>query len=200
MGCPRKTDEMPPRYAIVDILCIITGNGRVSCYHTLSRAQQLYDRQQFDKVQFPGQGQRPTQVCTAEQAQETIALLGGRSAAEFRATGKTTKRKRAAKDDDLYVMKYSTDDTAVKIGRSDNVEKRRRGLEACQNFFVEVVAIFPGKGYLETAVQHQLQNYQSNKGAGKEWFNISAADAALVCSNALKDIERARNGGGQAST
>ena len=98
-------------------------------------------------------------------------------------------------------MKYSTDDTAVKIGRSDNVDKRRRRLEACQNFFVEVVAIFPGKGSLEAAVHHQLQNYQSNKGAGKEWFNISAADAALVCSNALKDIERARNGGGgQAST
>jgi hypothetical protein len=152
--------------------------------------QQMNDRHKFDKVQFPGRRQRQTQVCTAEQAQETLALLGGRSAAEFRATGTATERKRAAKQDDLYVMKYSIDDTAVKIGRSDNVHKRRRHLEASQNFFVEVVAIFPGKGSLEAAVHHQLQNYQSKKGAGKEWFNISAADAALVCSNTLKDIER----------
>ena len=192
-GYVRKTDEIPCRYSIFDILGIITCTGLNNLSIVYSRAQKC-SRHNFDKVKFPGQGQRLTPVCTAEQAQQMIARLGGKSAGEFRATGEITnrKRKREAKKDDLYVMKYSTDDTAVKIGRSDNVENRRRRLEACQNFFVEVVVIFPGKGSLEDAVHHQLQNYQSKKGAGKEWFNISAADAALVCSNALKEIERER--------
>ena len=194
-GYVRKTDEIPCRYAIVDIIRIILDSCPTAASHSLIRVQKQTNHHiNLDKVKFPGQGQRLTPVCTAEQAQQMVAFLGGKSAGEFRGTGTITnrKRKREAKKDDLYVMKYSTDDTAVKIGRSDNVEKRRRGLEVCQNFFVEVVVIFPGKGSLEDAVHHQLQNYQSKKGAGKEWFNISAADAALVCSNALKEIERER--------
>ena len=86
-----------------------------------------------------------TQVCTTDQAQQMLARLPGKSAAEFRATGEAGKRKRGPKHDDLYVMKYSFDNTAVKIGRSDNVKRRKRELEACQNFFVDVVAVFPGK-------------------------------------------------------
>ena len=120
-----------------------------------------------------------------------LARLGGKDAAEFRATGKTRTRKRGPKHDDLYVMKYSFDDTAVKIGRSANVKKRKRDLEACQNFFVDVVAIFPGKGWFEKEVHRNLQDYRSTSGAGTEWFNICAEDAAAICSNTLKEITQA---------
>ena len=88
-------------------------------------------------------------------------------------------------------MKYSFDDTAVKIGRSDNVKRRKRTLEAGQNFFVEVVAIFPGKGWLEKEVHRNLQDYRSTSGAGTEWFNICAEDAAAICSNTLKEVTQA---------
>ena len=139
-----------------------------------------------------GGSNQETPATDAQGIKSIIMRMGGRAAKEFRATGKVCKRKRTdlAKDD-LYVMKYSTDNNAVKIGRSENVEKRRRSLETGQNFFVEVVAIFPGKGYLEPDVHDRLQHYQSKSGAGVEWFNISAADAALVCSNTLKEIEQA---------
>ena len=88
-------------------------------------------------------------------------------------------------------MKYSFDDTADKIGRSDNVKRRKRELEACQNFFVDVVAVFPGKGWFEKEVHRNLQDYRSTSGAGREWFNICAEDAAAICSNTLKERTQA---------
>jgi hypothetical protein len=50
--------------------------------------------------------------------------------------------------DDLYIMRYvGILQDVLKIGRSNNVESRRRALEACQNFHIEVLATFPGKGH-----------------------------------------------------
>ena len=155
-GKVRKTDESPPRYALIDILCIATGYSQAIASHAYLRVQRLHQLEEFGRVKFPGRGQRLTQVCTTDEAQQMLARLGGKFAAESRATGKTGKRKRGPKHDDLYVMKYSFDDTAVKIGRSDNVKRRKCGLEAGQNFFVEVVAVFPGKGCFEKEVHRNL--------------------------------------------
>ena len=190
-GKVRKTEESPPRYSLVDILCIVTGYSQANASHTYLRVQRLHQLEEFGRVKFPGQGQRLTQVCTADEAQQILARLGGKTAAEFRATGKTSKRTRGPTHDDLYVMKYSFDDTAVKIGRSDNVKRRKHSLEAGQNFFMEVVAIFPGKGCLEKEVHRNLQDYRSTSGAGTEWFNICAEDAAAICSNTLKEVTQA---------
>ena len=195
----RKTAEDLPRISVYDVLQLVTGCSANNCTTVLGRvAKNFPDRFNFDKVQFPGRGQKLTQVCTLQQANELIALLGGRAAAEFRATengnsshpseGGPIKRKNEDKNDDLYIMNYSFDETAVKIGRSENVEKRRRALEACQNFFVEVVAIFPGKGFLESEVHKKLEAFHSKKGAGVEWFNICAADAPAVLGNILKEL------------
>ncbi len=190
-GKVRKTDESPPRYALVDVLRIATGYSHTNAGGLHLRVQRLHQLEEFGRVQFPGRGQRLTPVCTADEAQQMLARLGGKVAAEFRATGKTRKRKRGPKHDDLYVMKYSFDNTAVKIGRSANVNKRKRDLEACQNFFVDVVAIFPGKGWFEKEVHRNLQDYRSTSGAGTEWFNICAEDAAAICSNTLKEVTQA---------
>ena len=139
----RKTAEDPPRISVYDVLQLVTGCPASNASQNWQRLKDNFpDRFNFDKVKFPGRGQKPTLICTPQQANELIALLGGKAAAEFRATGnKTTKRKNEDTNDDLYIMKYSFDETAVKIGRSVNVEKRRRALESCQNFFVEVVAL-----------------------------------------------------------
>ena len=167
----RKTAEDPPRISVYDVLQLVTGCSANNCNPTFQRLVQTFpDRFNFDKVQFPGRGQKLTQVCTPQQANELIALLGGKAAAEFRATGnansRTMKRKNKDKNDDLHIMKYSFHETAVKIGRSENVEKRRRGLEASQNNFVEVVAIFPGKGFLEPEVHKKLKAFHRKKGRG----------------------------------
>ena len=45
--------------------------------------------------------------------------------------------------EDLYVMQYSNSSTTVKIGRSRNVEDRRRNLEKGHNFFYYVDGCLP---------------------------------------------------------
>ena len=190
-GKLRKTGESPPRYSVVDIIRITTGYSQTIASHALARVQRKHKLEEFGRVKFSGPGQRLTPVCTADEAKQMIARLGGAVAAEFRATGKTGNKKRGPKRDDLYIMKYSFDNTAVKIGRSDNVKRRKRELEACQNFFVDVVAVFPGKGWFEKEVHRNLQDYRSTSGAGREWFNICAEDAAAICSNTLKEVTQA---------
>ena len=189
----RKTAEDPPRVSVIDLVAAVAGYSSNVASNVVLRLKATYPEliEDLGSVQFPGRGQRSTKVCTEDQAQQILARLGGKSAAEFRATGETLKRKRAPKQEDLYIMKYSCDNSAVKIGRSDNVKRRKQELQAGHNFFMEVVAIFPGKGYLENEVHRNLQDFRSRRGAGREWFNICAADAAAICSNTLKELAEA---------
>ena len=90
-------------------------------------------------------------------------------------------------DDDLYVMQYSVA-SAVKIGRSRNVEQRRRDLEKSQNFFVTLVASWVGQGHIESIVHKRLEMFRSSAGAGKEWYNVSA-DQAVTAIQWLLDHE-----------
>ena len=83
-------------------------------------------------------------------------------------------------------MQYSNDKTCCKIGRSNNVGKRKRSLEASQNFFVNIVATFPGAGHLEQEVHSRLASKRSNKGPGKEWFNLTATRAIDAVNKVLQ--------------
>jgi hypothetical protein len=87
------------------------------------------------------------------------------------------KRKGVAAADTLYVMQYSFRRDIVKVGRSDNPERRRRQLEGGQAFHVEILATFPGQGALEGQVHEALAAHRNEEGAGREWFNLSAAQA-----------------------
>ena len=78
--------------------------------------------------------------------------------------------------DDLYVMKYSNRDDVVKIGRSHNVENRRRSLEQGHAFYISVVAVFPGCGHYEQQIHQRLDLFRS-RGAGREWFRITSDQA-----------------------
>jgi hypothetical protein len=82
-----------------------------------------------------------------------------------------------AVNDTLYVMQYSFRRDIVKVGRSDNPERRRRQLEGGQAFHVEILATFPGQGALEGQVHEALAAHRNEEGAGREWFNLSAAEA-----------------------
>ena len=189
-GKVRTTDESPPRYAIIDIIGIVLGYSNTEA-NTVWVRLRTEGFQNFERTQFSGRGQRMTPICTVKQAKEVVNRLPGKRAAEFRVTGKTGKQQSAPKHDDLYIMKYSFDDTAVKIGRSNDVQKRQEGLQAGHNFFVEIVTIFPGKGKFESEVHRNLQDYRSKRGTGREWFDIAADDATAICSATLMEIARA---------
>lgn len=82
---------------------------------------------------------------------------------------------------DLYVMQYIwgglLDDSVVKIGRSDNPEGRRAGMESSQNFRMQLTAVFKGWGCHERAVHAHLVARRSRDGAGTEWFYLAASEA-----------------------
>ena len=95
--------------------------------------------------------------------------------------------------DDLYIMRYvGILQDVLKIGRSNNPETRRRGLEAGQNFNLELLATFPGKGYLELAVHRRLEERRSTRGAGNEWFRTDLQGALDAVARAALEHERAR--------
>ena len=93
--------------------------------------------------------------------------------------------------DDLYIMKYvGILQDVLKIGRSNNPERRRKGLEACQNFHLELLATFPGKGFLEPEVHKRLAERRSTRGAGTEWFRIDLQGALDAVAKTTLDYER----------
>jgi hypothetical protein len=93
--------------------------------------------------------------------------------------------------DDLYIMRcVGILQDVLKIGRSNNVENRRRALEACQNFHIEVLATFPGKGHLEAEVHKRLAERRSTRGPGKEWFRVDLQGALETVAKAVLEDER----------
>ena len=86
-------------------------------------------------------------------------------------------------------MRYSFDETAVKIGGSNKTESRRSGLQSGQNFWVETLAIFPGKGHHEIPIHKKLKAFFSGRGAGVEWFDIHASKAVAVVSSVIQVLE-----------
>ena len=77
-------------------------------------------------------------------------------------------------------MRYSFDNTVVKIGRANDVEQRRQQLQRSQDFTIDVVGIFEGAGHLEKLVHDALSTFRSSRGLGKEWFVVDAAVATAA--------------------
>ena len=92
----------------------------------------------------------------------------------------------------LYIMKCSFDNTAVKVGRTRDVEKRRQQLQSCHNFVLELVAIFPDAGHLETAVHTALAPRRSCQGSGREWFMVDTHTAIAVVNGIIAASSLAR--------
>jgi hypothetical protein len=185
----RVTPEEPPRYAFVDLMRLVLGD--ISQSHAsavISRAKKRLDidlgRYRFSN----GSGPAPM-VCTMKEAEQIFALMGGTRAGAFRATGEPQPKKQLMED--LYVMRYSIDESAVKIGGSNKTESRRRALQASHNFWMQTLAVFPKKGYLEPKIHQKLQAVLSGRGAGVEWFDIHASHAVGVVSMLIQELEAA---------
>ena len=74
----------------------------------------------------------------------------------------------------------------VKIGCSNDVPKRKREFEATHNFRMNVLAIFPRKGYLERQVHLQLSHLRVAECAGTEWFKCSLGKAVAVINQVMR--------------
>ena len=121
----------------------------------------------------------------AEMQQTRLATLAHRAGLH------ATKRKKKRKDD-LYVMRYDFRTTTVKIGRAENVEKRRRQLQGQQDFHVLTVAVYPGAGHLESEVHDALHAYRSDRGAGTEWFDVTPDVAMQTITQTMRASDFAR--------
>ena len=153
--------------------------------NTYRKVQKQFNLEVADRATFEGPG-RPTMVVSPAEIERLLKLL----------PPKERVVKKPERGDSLYIMRRSNDATAVKIGRSRNVEGRRAALEAGQNFFVEVLVVFPSKGYLETQVHMQLNQLRSTTGSSREWFNIPVNEAVEVVARALQAVEARPNGQG----
>ena len=78
----------------------------------------------------------------------------------------------------LYIAKYRDDwpTSFVKVGRALNPQRRMRELQACQPFWLELVATWPDAGHLELEVHRLLDAYRV-PGPSREWYAISADHA-----------------------
>ena len=87
--------------------------------------------------------------------------------------------------DDLYVMQNSRISAEVKIGRSINPDKRRRDLQASQNYRINISAVFPGAGHLEPLVHDMLAYCRVRDVPGREWFKCTPQTAFGAIGTAL---------------
>jgi len=107
------------------------------------------------------------------------------------------KRKRALEEDvvdenetegigdDLYVMQNSCIVNQVKIGRSNDPEKRRRAMQASQNFGMNILAVYPGAGHLESIVHNILTYCRVHNVPGCDWFNCPPYKAVGAIATAM---------------
>ena len=86
---------------------------------------------------------------------------------------------------DLYIMARSDAPGIVKIGASQNVERRRQQLEAGHTFRMVTLASFPGAGVFEHQVHRKLDNARVLTGTGREWYRMSPSEAFQAASDVL---------------
>jgi len=172
------------KYSIDDVMKYAMGDASQGhrC-NTYRRVRERFELRDADRVSFPGSGPT-TPVGTAGEIDRLLTLLS----AIRRPVGRPHRRVAFTPKDALYVMRYSNDAEFVKIGRSRNVEGRRAALEACQNFRVETLVVFPDKGHLESKIHAHLDGCRSTQGAGREWYKIPVGDATGVVARALFDL------------
>ncbi len=183
----RRTAE--DTFSIYDVIQNVSGQTPTGCKQLWDRLVSSYPDGlfSFTSFKFEGQGQKETPVCSLEVMQQICRLLPGKNAAYRRAGLEPPSKSKEA--DSLYIMQYSTNRSAVKIGRSIDVNKRKRSLESGHNFFIEVAATFPEKGHLEPMVHKRLEAKRSKIGAGVEWFDVSVVEALKCITEVLLESE-----------
>ena len=100
----------------------------------------------------------------------------------------------------LYVMQNSRIPGELKIGRSQDVEARRRSLQRSQNYRMLVLAVFPQAGNIEGCV-HEMLSYcrVTEEAAGREWFRCSLQTAFSAIGQVLGESRFAATSAGSSA-
>jgi hypothetical protein len=85
----------------------------------------------------------------------------------------------------LYVMSRSDAPGLVKVGRSDNPERRAMDLQAGHCFWMVVHAIVNGRGGCEREVHRLLQHVRVD-GPGREWFRTDLPGVLVTIAAAVQ--------------
>jgi T5orf172 domain len=188
--------------ALIDLSSIISGISTNDAAIVVRRILGKHPEIKTLKLKFSGRGQKSIDTLPLQDVLGFVFLLPGKMAAQVRfqaakllvhfiggdaalsmlakAAASVKPRLGCLRNDHLYVMQYDFDASSVKIGRSDDVEKRRKTLEACQNFKVIVRKVYPGMGHMESSIHRRLRGYSSRKGSGREWFQMTPPDASMI--------------------
>ena len=183
------------RYSIDDVMKYAMDD--VSQGHrcnTHRRVREQFSLPDPDRVSFPGQGSHSVPVATADEIDRLLMLLPAVARPIGRPRTRRLTGRRNPLGDSLYVMRTSCCAEYVKIGRSGDVLARAAALESGQNFRVETIVVFPGKGHLEGSVHAHLDGRRSHLGAGREWFAIPAAEAAGIVAGAIQQVSPPNRG------
>ena len=86
---------------------------------------------------------------------------------------------------DLYVATRSDAPDVLKIGRSNNPNRRCNDLSNSQCFSITPLAVFPKHGHCERLVHKKLEGRRALGGRGRKWFRVSLVDACAAISQAL---------------
>ena len=97
-------------------------------------------------------------------------------------------------------MKNTMIPNDVKIGRSVDVNTRRKSLESSQNFYIVTHAEFPGYGHLEQKVHNALKDIRVQNVRGKEWFRCTVGDAIKAIASIISTHVDVSVNGEQAPT
>ena len=84
------------------------------------------------------------------------------------------RRRRILNDQiQLYVMTFAEHPGIYKVGRTDDVAKRRTQINRGVFLTVQVLAIYENAGHLESGVHDLLAPYRMKSGNCREWFKCS---------------------------
>ena len=97
----------------------------------------------------------------------------------------TPEEEDTCEGDALYVLHNSLAPHQSKVGRSKDPERRRRDMQASQNFTVHLDAVFPGRGWMEPLVHARLAPRRVPDVPGREWFEAPLADILKTVANCV---------------
>ena len=86
----------------------------------------------------------------------------------------------------LYVMSRSDAPGLLKVGRSDDPERRVVDLQSGHCFWITVQAVIKGRGCCEQEVHRRLQHARVD-GPGREWFQVDLPQVLLVIAGVVGD-------------
>ena len=104
--------------------------------------------------------------------------------------------RRRQKPDDLYVL-HNPSSGLVKVGRSKDVEKRRRNLEGACGQPLTLLKRFEGKGLCERACHDKLSEWVQSP--GREWFSAAPDDVLSIVESVVEAHVPADTGSGEGS-